>query len=201
MKRVLFLAFVLFLPGCVSTKNYESYLVQKGIALPAPEQFSHCRGYGCKYIDSVSLTGKEWRQIQKPFKRVKTAEDERKALKTAVGTFEKIVGAKTGTEEDKGGTYVKLGAYQHDCVDESVNTTIYLAVLQEKGWLKFHDVLIPQSRLPILSGRLGPHQTAVIRDRDTGIAWAVDSWFHDNGMPPEVVEESKWFLGWRPPSR
>lgn len=201
MKRMVSITAVLLLAACVSTRSYESYLAQKGIDIPVPERFAHCRGYGCKYADYISLTDKEWRTIKKSFKKVKDADGERKALKPAIAAFEKTVGAKTGTAEDKGGTYVKLGAYQHDCVDESTNTTIYLALLQQKGLLKFHDVLMPQSRMPVLSGRLGPHQTAVIMDRETGAAWAVDSWFHDNGNPPEIVEEDKWFLGWRPPSK
>lgn len=201
MKRALSIAAILFLTACVSTRSYETYLAEKEIDVPAPERFAHCRGYGCKYVDYLALTDNDWRAIKKPFRKVESAESERRALKPAIAAFEKIAGAKTGTEQDKGGTYVKIGAYQHDCVDESTNTTIYLALLRQNGLLKFHDVLVPQSRMPLLSGRLGPHQSAVIMDRETGTAWAVDSWFHDNGEPPEIVEEDKWFLGWRPPSK
>ncbi|HEY8191233.1 MAG TPA: hypothetical protein VIG74_02320 [Alphaproteobacteria bacterium] len=198
MKHGFIIVAVLMLAACVTTQGPESYFQQKNIALPTPENFAHCRGYGCHYVDTVSLKKKDWKEFEKLFKKAKPAEAEREAIKKAIGLFEKKVGAITGTAEDKGGTYVKIGARQHDCVDESTNTTIYLSLLSQKKLLKFHTVGTPQSRLPILSGRVGPHQTAVIIESATGENYAVDSWFHDNGEPAEIAGLREWFYGWRP---
>ena len=56
----------------------------------------------------------------------------------------------------------------------------------------------PESRLPLLGGGFGPHQTAVIIDRATGERFAVDTWFYDNGEPAEVIPMDDWFYGWHP---
>ena len=190
----------LLLTACASAGNgsYMSYLQQKGLSPPVPDNIPHCRGYGCKYIDHAALTAADWAEISRAFAGVTDAESERAALKPALALFEQKVGRLTGTEEDRGGTYVKLGARQHDCVDESVNTTVYLSLLEQKGLLRFHDIALPASRLPLLTGRLGPHQTAVVADRETGERYAVDTWFHDNGAPAEVAPMDEWFFGWRP---
>jgi hypothetical protein len=198
MKHGLMIAAILTFAACATTQNHESYLQQKNILLPLPEKFAHCRGYGCHYVDYVSFKDNDWREFQKLFRNIKTPETEREAIGQAIGLFEKKVGAITGTAEDKGGTYVKIGARQHDCVDESTNTTIYLSLLSQKKLLKFHTIGAPQSRLPFLSGRVGPHQTAVIIEIATGENFAVDSWFHDNGAAAEIVDLREWFYGWRP---
>jgi hypothetical protein len=43
-----------------------------------------------------------------------------------------------------------------------------------------------------------PHTTAVMRERESGEAFAVDSWFLDNGEPPYIVSLAEWREGWRP---
>ncbi|MBU6235894.1 MAG: hypothetical protein KGQ41_08615, partial [Alphaproteobacteria bacterium] len=95
-------------------------------------------------------------------------------------------------------TYIQGGMFQQDCVDESTNTTTYLRLLEMKGWLKFHTVSAPNSRLFLTSGNLGPHSTAVIEDKKTKAKFAVDSWYHDNGEPAEIVDLQEWKSGWKP---
>lgn len=43
-----------------------------------------------------------------------------------------------------------------------------------------------------------PHTTAVISETVSGRRFAVDSWFHDNGQPPEIVALDIWRWGWSP---
>ena len=43
-----------------------------------------------------------------------------------------------------------------------------------------------------------PHTSAVIVETANGQAYAVDSWFHDNGQPAEVVPLEQWVAGWGP---
>lgn len=191
---------LLFLGGCSAIPSATPDMVyQKGDLFPPTMQsYPHCRSYGCSKIDSVSLTDADYHDIKKLFTRIRTAADERNAIRQAVALFEQKTGEITGTSADIAGTYARLGHLQLDCVDESTNTTTYLILLRDMGVLRHHTVNALTSRAPILSGRLGPHRTAVITDTATGIKYAVDSWFHDNGHPPEIVALDTWKNGWHP---
>jgi hypothetical protein len=188
------------LSACTTFKGepYESYITRHGASVFEPAEFAHCHGYGCRLISHDALTTADRAALKKMFKKVKSAEAEREAVKGAIAWFETTVGARVGTSGDVRGTYRKLGNDQHDCVDESINTTIYLSLLKQLGHLKYHDIKTPHARFPIISGRLGPHQSAVIEESETTTEYVVDSWFHDNGAAPEIVTEREWFYGWRP---
>ncbi|MCB9983468.1 MAG: hypothetical protein H6861_07345 [Rhodospirillales bacterium] len=199
MKRFLALS-LLLLSACASNETtYQHYLSGKGLESQLPERFQHCHGYGCKFITPVRFTQDDWSVIEAVFTPPPaTPAAEREAIKTAIGLFEQRVGAQTGTNVDIHGTFMKVGDKQLDCVDESTNTTIYLSLLQQKGLMRFHRVEGPSMRLPLLHAGRWPHQTAVITRRDTGEFFAVDSWFHDNGAPAEIVTLKTWKEGWRP---
>lgn len=199
MRRTLGFALLLLLAGCATGHDdHLTYLAGRGLEAPKVERFPHCRGYGCRITDYLSLTDTEWAEVESFFTPVASAEAERAAIARAIATFETIIGSKNGTVSERAGTYIRLGDTQHDCHDESINTTIYLDLLAQKKLLRFHDVGTPQGRFPILARGLGPHQTAVITDKASSERYAVDSWFHDNGAPAEVVPFKAWFYGWRP---
>ena len=200
MKRLI-LAALVCLTACSSAGpagDYRPYLAKKQIYDVTPENIPHCHGYGCRLKSYTTLTNGEWKQIKRYFKNGQNAEQERTAIAQSIGQFEKIIGGKLGTDRDVAGTYDQLGDEQEDCVDESVNTTIYLDLLSQKGWLKYHDISNIAARIPLLGGGGGFHQTAVIVERATGTRYAVDSWFHDNGHNAEVVKLDDWLYGWRP---
>lgn len=195
--RVIFA--LILLSGCASGVSDPSIVYSRlSIDNPSIEQFPHCRSYGCKNIDLVGLDDAEYQKLQSFFTANNSAITERHNIQMAIAYLENIIGTKTGTSEDVAGTYVRLGNYQQDCIDESTNTTTYLMVLDQMKLLQFHSVNALSSRPPILSGRLGPHRTAVIVEKETGIKYAVDSWFHDNGVKPEIIEMDTWFWGWHP---
>lgn len=179
-------------------RDYHPYLGKQGIRNITPEHIPHCHGYGCRLKSYVALDKAEWKKVGRLFKTGRTAAEERDALAKAVGLFETMVGAKTGTHGDVAGTYHKLGDDQHDCIDESVNTTIYLDLLRQKNLLKHHDISTISTRIPLVGGGMGFHQTAVIVERDTGQRYAVDSWFHNNGHVAMIVPLADWLYGWRP---
>ncbi|MCB1533110.1 MAG: hypothetical protein KDJ35_09605 [Alphaproteobacteria bacterium] len=187
----------LALSACATGQdNIEDYMSHYGIKPYTLEQFPHCRGYGCRYVDQVALNKAQWKNVSKPFRPgAKTAEKERTQIAKAIAVFEQEVGRMTGTNEDIYGTFQEMGAHQLDCVDESTNTTIYLDLLARKGLLKFHTLGAPVRRAPI--GRW-PHQTATIIDSETQQRFAVDSWFHDNGIKAEIVPLDIWEKGWKP---
>jgi hypothetical protein len=193
----------LFLAACGShhTAPYQSYLAGRKLAVPAKNEIHHCYAYGCQKISKVSLTDEEWRQVTKIFKpKAKTPEKERQQIKKAIGLLERIIGPKDGTQDDIAGTFRETGPYQLDCVDESTNTTIYLALLESEGLLHFHQVNGPTMRFPVINAGRWPHQTAVITDTTTKTPYAVDSWFHDNGGDAEIIDLKTWKEGWKPES-
>ena len=176
-----------------------NYLKSLNINKPSQNNFQHCYSYGCKTIVDVSFSDNDWKIIDEVFTPPpKTPEEERKYISLAIGKFELITGEKTGTKADQYGTFRNLGKFQQDCIDESVNTTIYLSILNERGLIKFHTPSVPDTRFPIIhsSGRW-PHRTAVIYEKNTDKSFAVDSWFHDNGFPAEIVPMVIWKKGWK----
>ncbi len=147
----------------------------------------------------VKMDKAHWKAIKKVFTPApRDAQAERSAIAKAVGAFEVIAGAQTGTSNDIGGTFYKFGPGQLDCVDESINTTIYLNMLEQSALMRFHHVLSPTARLPIIHAGRWPHQSAVIEDIESGERFVVDSWFHDNGVVAEIVSIKEWKDGWKP---
>ncbi|MDB5490471.1 MAG: hypothetical protein JWO78_320 [Micavibrio sp.] len=203
MRFVLAACILLSLTACaappVDERNtYETFLNSRNLSLPRPDHFQHCRGYGCVIRDDVTLSKAEWDAVTGVFRGVNSAADERVATGKAIGLLERIVGPKTGTDGDLGGTFRETGEKQMDCVDESTNTTMYLAMLQNDLLLKFHRVQRPTYRTPMSTmgtGKFWPHFTAVMTDKKTHAAWAVDSWARDNGFPAEILPLNDWVNG------
>tara|TARA_Y100000031_G_scaffold139694_1_gene166674 strand:+ start:564 stop:1256 length:693 start_codon:yes stop_codon:yes gene_type:complete len=180
--------------------SHKHYLQSKGLN---PEQttgsFEHCKGYGCKTISAISLSEQEWNAIEKHFSpQPQNAQKERQSIAASIAEFEKIVGQKTGTSNDVWGTFQSLGQGQLDCVDESTNTTIYLMLLEQNNLLKYHTTSAPDTRLPLIHGGRWPHQTATIIETQTQEKYVVDSWFHNNAEPAEIVPLKTWKSGWKP---
>lgn len=164
----------------------------------APEHFDHCQGGGCYKVMTVELADEEWARVREIFVTpAADAEEERQNIAWAIGLMERIVGPKTGTETDRAGTFGNSDfPGQLDCNDESTNSTNYMRMLSAQGLLQYHEILDTKTRGFFLNG--WPHTTAVIREIESGRNFAVDSWFHDNGVPPEILPLEVWQRGWRP---
>jgi len=165
---------------------------------PTAEHFSVCHGHSCAELDQLALSAYEQRRIRRAFSRAPGAPpQEREAIAQAIARFEAIAGKRTGTWNDKGGDLKGLGQHgQMDCIDESINTTTYLRILEREKLLRWHTVEDRATRGWFIRG--WPHTTAVIRDRASGELYAVDSWFEDNGKPPHIVPLDLWKDGWEP---
>lgn len=193
-----YLPLLLLLAACASNPydSLNAYLQKRAVTPPTANSFQSCRAYGCQKIDTIELTDSKWKEIDTIFNPpAKSAEQEREKISKALASFETIVGDITGTSEDIWGTFQKTGHKQQDCVDESTNSSIYMRVLEKRGHLKFHIPRVPQSRVLFMRW---PHQTAVITEIETGQEYAVDSWFHNNGKPAEIIELDTWKKGWKP---
>jgi hypothetical protein len=160
--------------------------------------FDVCHSGGCADVSHVEITLEEWRQVKGVFEPMaEDAEDERNYIAKAIGVLETIVGAKTGTSGDKGGTFGNF-VYpgQLDCNDEAINSTSYMKLMRQAGLIKFHQILDINRRGYFIHG--WPHSTATILDSQTNVPYAVDSWFYDNGLPAVILPLEKWKSGWKP---
>lgn len=166
---------------------------------PAPDNFSICFDNSCQSISQLTLSDHQWQSIRAIFiPGAETADQERAMIGKAVARLEQIIGPMTGTENDKGlnKSSDNPAGHRMDCIDESTNTTTYLYMMQQDGLLKWHRLGDPVTRGFFFFG--WPHTTAVIEAREDDNLWAVDSWFYDNGVPPEILPLEQWQEGWRP---
>lgn len=169
---------------------------------PSLSGFDICHSGGCADVSHVSLTKVEWQQVINAFEpKAVDAEGERKAIANAIGLMEKIVGTKTGTDTDRGGTFGNSNyPGQLDCNDESTNSTTYMKLMNQAGLIRFHQILDTKTRGFFLNG--WPHTTAVIREKQADQlndkSYAVDSWFYDNGKPAVIIPLTLWESGWKP---
>lgn len=205
MKRVVVICFCFILSAC-GYSDYKYYLNIHSIEPPEQNNFTHCFNYGCQTQKNIALPQATSNRLHQLFKTpAASAHDERIKISQAIQIFETDIGALTGTKNDKRGTFRlyqddadSTKSFQQDCVDESTNTTIYLALLENMGLLKFHKPVFPANRQPLLHGARWWHQTAVIEDIATNENFAVDSWFFDNGQPAAIVPLKIWKKGWQP---
>lgn len=167
-------------------------------AAPTPAAFAVCHSHGCADSEMVGLSADEWTSIASEFDPEATPAEERESIRRAIAKFERLVGEKTRTHYDKGGTFPGVGGPgQLDCVDEMANTKTYLALLQSAGLLRQH---VPAGRVAtgFFEGTFWPHTASTIRENDTGDRFVVESWLLDNGEPPLIVPVAEWTGGgWR----
>lgn len=194
----------LLLAGCLlaATARADVFVRDDILTDPEPARMTICHGNGCLDLSPVGLTPGQWQQLMDAFHPLPAgAGAERQALRRAIALLERFVGEMTGTWQDKGGTF-NGGGGQMDCIDESINTSLYLTLLQKYGLMRQHRVEDRATRGWFIGG--WPHTTAVIAELATGPGnargrlWAVDSWFLDNGEPPFILPLELWKSGWDP---
>ena len=120
----------------------------------------------------------------------------------AIGHIEAKVGAKLGINDRAGMQFTAANnPTQQDCVDEATNTTSYLLVLQTNGLLKHHTVEGTMYKQNLARGlatlnpvKYWPHFAAVLKEKESGQKYAVDSWSGPNGENPAVVKVEDWYI-------
>jgi hypothetical protein len=169
-------------------------LAAPGLALA--DQVTICYNYGCYTGAQVNYSDAQLATLHQLLAAAGDAGAEREAISIAIGRMYGIAGEQTPIWRDKGGNYADGGVNgQMDCIDHSTNTDSFLRLLQARGWLRFHEVLAPLRRIRFI---VAVHWAARIRDRGTQRAYAVDSWYFDNGQPAAILTIEDWFSGKRP---
>jgi hypothetical protein len=197
------------LGACTSPGGkYDEMMVERGVAGISRETLTVCHGHGCRLRTRVDLTAQDWAPVASLFATPSvSAAVERDRIATAIGLLEAAAGRQAGTASDVGGTLNAFGVTsggttgfddQFDCVDETTNTAVYLTLLAQAGYLKWHRIDGWAGRGALIGGGGWPHQTAVIVELQSGQAFAVDSWFEDNGRAAYMVPMDAWHAGWVP---
>lgn len=197
MKTRLLLTSLFFLGGCSTGLPIEKYNAHPA----SPQSFMLCHGYSCTHKTKAGFSDQEWSKIAAVFKNAPARDSaaERNKLGKAIALMEQYSGAKTGTDDDDGAAVgIKRNGKQLDCIDETVNTTMYVGFLQKAGLLKFHETTDPTHRGYLIDGKW-PHNTAVIREKNNNALWVVDSFYRKNGEEPYIVPRADWLAGWKPP--
>jgi len=158
-------------------------------------QFEVCYDFGCRTKAEINLSNEEWQSVQEIF----TADnpiDERKQMKLAVARMEVLAGQYSPIHQDLAMNMPVLQSAadalnysgQLDCIDESINTTLFLQMFSDHGWLQFHSVLDRAYRRSFIT----QHWAAQVEDRLSGERYVIDSWFDENGALPVLVSSKRW---------
>lgn len=176
-----------------------SYLEARGAAFADGDELALCHGHGCSLFTKIAVTAADWSELKRLVGGLpaESAADERARIAAAVGLMERRLGGRAGLAGDRGRNLFPPTDDQLDCIDETINTTLYLDLLVRHGWLTWHRLDRP-ARRGFNRGEFWVHETAVVSEIATGRAYVVDSWFHDNGTPPHVVPLALWLDGWLP---
>ena len=203
MQKLIILFFVsaLTLTSCSSmvNKGPKHYISQFGNSKPEPSSFMFCSKYGCKKKTMLSLSADSWQSVREIFsEKASDPAMERLQISEAVGLLESIIGPVTNTEHDEPGSFPGIGkGDQLDCVDESLNTSTYLVMMEEDGLITEHNLFGPAHRGYLIDGNW-PHFAPVIEEKNTGERFVVDSWFYKNGEKPVIISLQEWKGGWKP---
>ncbi|HMA14097.1 MAG: hypothetical protein ACM35H_03195 [Bacteroidota bacterium] len=198
------------LVGCTSPGGeHDRMMAERGVAGASRESFTLCHGHGCRLRSQIGFSDVEWALVADLFAvPAASAAEERDRIAIAIGLLETAAGRKAGTSRDVGGTLNAFGVSsggttgfddQFDCFDETTNTSTYLSLLAQAGFLNWHRIEGWAGRGSVIGGGGWPHQTAVIAELQSGRAYAVDSWFEDNGHPAHMVSLDAWYAEWVPP--
>ncbi|NRG18853.1 hypothetical protein HPQ64_14265 [Rhizobiales bacterium] len=154
-----------------------------------------CHGFGCAYKTPVDFSFGQRAKLRKILAAGgRSPEAERRAIAKAVAWNEARVAPVVGSADDVGGYDLRNSGKQGqmDCIDEATNTTSLLLVAQRQGLLRHHDVVSPVARGFFIDGEY-PHATAVVVEKQSGKAYAIDSWPRGNAKLPVVQDLDRWF--------
>lgn len=226
-------ALMLALPAVAQGAALRGTEAARNVPLEAGErggaEVSICYNYGCVREDSVQFHGTTLARLGERLAGARTAAEERELLGEAVGRLYRVAGTQTPVGADRAGNFLDAEVHgRMDCIDHSTSTTRLLALVESRGWLRFHRVVEPARRtrlilqhfsavievLPVQEriARLPPGQALagcnctedgwVIEAADgadrPGERYVVDSWFVDNGEPAVVLPLAEWLKGGGP---
>ena len=183
-------------------KNFRTQFIDINLQEQVSPQSIHlCVSSRCKTTRTISFSQPEWEQIRSEFNfDHPNSASERNVIANVIAQMEFVAGKHSKIWKDQkknfGQKIHKEIIGQLDCNAETVNTNNFLKLIESENLLKFHELDEPMYRG--FSNLSAPHFTAVIREKSSGHQYAVDSWFHRNGIKPEIVPIDIWISGYKP---
>lgn len=181
-------------PAIEMSREIADFYASATVPPPSRDEMSVCYGFGCRLRTFLYFTGADRAALTAILAKGAASPDaERKAVQQAVIWFDKRMGPVIGTSRRVALADFRAGddAHNFDCLDTTRNTMSLLLVLSEWKLLRHHTVGNPQFRGNILVGQT-PHNTAVLIDRQTRVAWVVDMWPTGYAKPPDVMTLERW---------
>jgi len=166
-------------------------LTGRARANPVYHDIPICHGFGCNIKSMISLSTAEWHSVAGwVTANAPDPSTERDQIRQAIGWMEVLVGRHGPGREDRALDlkYVTYRTGQMDCIDESFNTTTYLKLFENQSLLRWHRVVERIQRRAIFDA----HWASQIEEIQTGDRYVIDSWFHDNGLLPNVQKTEDW---------
>ncbi|BAL23368.1 hypothetical protein [Azoarcus sp. KH32C] len=113
----------------------------------AAAELEVCFNYGCAKSWPVSLAEDRLHAVQALLASANDAASERAMIAGAIGRLYGLAGEQTPIAADRAGNFLDDGVEgRMDCIDHSTNTTRFLGLMVERGWLRFHRLLEPARR-------------------------------------------------------
>ena len=185
-----------------SSSTFRTPFIQENIqANPTPNNLHICESARCRTTKTISLHDEEWVKIRTLFKaKIVTSQQERNVIAQSIAQLETIAGKHSEIWRDKKKNHGQIVSTevigQLDCNAETVNTNNFLRLLERANLFRFHNTVSPRYRG--FTRFKAPHFTATIKDQKSNELFAIDSWFHNNGEKPEVVDIQSWLGGYAP---
>jgi hypothetical protein len=186
------------LGGCVYNQEGppEAHFEQFSTKPPKADSVTVCHAYGCKAQTPFAFTPSDMAEISKLMTRIRRDDspaEERRAIAYAIAWMERRVAPTVGTASDRPSMDF-LGSgdeSQQDCVDEATNTTSYLLVLERHGLIQRHSLERPFAKDDLSHWT---HWAAVIREKESGERFAIDSSSGPNGENPTVQAAASFYV-------
>ena len=160
---------------------------------PSAKSMTVCYGFVCRRREILEFTPADRSAPSQILSRGHaSAAAERAAVQKAAIWFDRRMGPVIGTNKRVAKADFRYFDDKHnfDCWDTTRNTASLPLVLQQWGLLKYHVVGDPHYRGNALVLQ-APHNTAVLVERATRIAWVVDMWPRGYLQPPDVMTVEK----------
>ena len=157
-----------------------------------------CFNYSCYQRATAVFSDADLQALREQLQAAPDPAAERALLAQVIGRMYAIAAGQTPIWRDRGRNSMEERGLDGamDCIDHSINTEAFLRLLAGAGALRFHVPAERRHRFAFLV--FGEHWAATLIEAQSQSRFAVDSWFHDPGLPVTVVGFERWRAGYDP---
>ena len=164
---------------------------------PTPSNFFTCYGWECKSIARISLSPEEWKMARAPLETAAPdARTERQHIAGAVLIMEELTGRRMAMTQEERREFLGGDSSLLDCIDDSVNTWVYMTLLERDGLLVHHTVAGIAHGGSVLGWDVRNSASLVVKA--TGERFTIDPTQAKDGGPPPTFPLELWAGEWPP---